>query len=854
MRLFNHDIRGSGPRWLRLSRQYASRALCLTAPGDVIQLPSTLRPHWAWIRDHYRRCGLNVTDRAVWDLSLERLADYPDHELSSFFFGEDEQRMRPDPSRRAITDRLNSKSGFIELAREVGALVPDTRLYAHKGAVAEGAPPRFPCYVKPDVSLAGVGIARCADAEALARALEKIPEREALQLQQALDASAFLNLQFSVRDGRLERLCVSERLSRGRRRYGNRAAACHAPWPVVEPLARKLVEQGLRGVFGFDVAVVEEGGEFRYYLIGGHPRYTASTYCHETARRLGVEGWEATTLRTGVRSLSELGIGELEYDPATGQGVVVVDWGGIRHGRPEVIALGKERGAMIEELERRVSSRRPVSLALTPPPQPPGDRLLLSPREMEWATGGRWVEVKDGVLPNLTGVSLQRSELRPGELYVYHRRKDPEGRLAGPVVASALARGAVAAMVRAGSIDREELPRLEVNDTQKALQDLATAASLKFDGSRVMVVGSHGKTGFKTQLHHLIHRRLPVHAHLSSKNLKRSVWRTLAAIPRRAECAIVEVAIPTSGVGRERALLVRPDFCVFTGIGPEHMRSHRTLERLIHNKADAVTGLRPGGRVVINADDEHFEALRTAIRRRSDASILTFGSAEWCDGRLIEASFEQPAWHVRAEVLGEEVVYTLPLLERYAPVASVGVLLMARLLGVELAAAAAEYAGYRNFMSSGNLYRIHLDGGPIHLYDQSRRGELKGFESTFELMARLQPPAGGRKILVTSEFINLEDNPGVEPDLERMKGLLKRAGIDLLYSVKAFERHAAALPEGVEWRLHGADAKAIEADLLATIRPNDMIFLRGVLAAGLSRLADQLRRMGEEGDGVEQLY
>ena len=131
----------------------------------------------------------------------------------------------------------------------------------------------------------------------------------------------------------------------------------------------------------------------------------------------------------------------------------------------------------------------------------------------------------------------------------------------------------------------------------------------------------------------------------------------------------------------------------------------------------------------------------------------------------MEASFSEFVWRVRADILGKLIEYDLPLWEDYAPLASVSVLLMAKLLGADLQACAAEYADYRNFESSGNMYRIKTAKGNIWVYDQSRRGELKGFESMFELMSRLHPEGGGRKIAVVSEFINLEDNPGITVDV-----------------------------------------------------------------------------------------
>lgn len=477
--------------------------------------------------------------------------------------------------------------------------------------------------------------------------------------------------------------------------------------------------------------------------------------------------------------------------------------------------------------------------------------LLLTLRDMERVTGGRWRNLPAGGL-EIFGINFYLPQVVAGDLFVYRTREGGTARDVGRAVDQAFKRGAVAALVPQGGISGSARPLLEVADPVKALQDMALGASLKFDGIRVLVTGSHGKTGFKTQLYHLIRKQMVTHATVSSANMEIPVMRVLASLPQGAAVAIVEAAVPARNIGRERAFLVRPDYCVITGIGPEHLKSHRTLENLVRHKAEVVTGLRPGGRCLLNGDDPCFPQLLEAVHSFSACPVLVFGSAPGCAGRLVSAEFAGFHWRVRAEILGEAIEYDLPLLEHYAPVASVAVLLQAKLLGADLTACVAEYDDYRNFESSGNLYRVPVGEGAMLVYDQTQRGELKGFESTFELMARLQPPPGGRKIAVLSEFINLEDNPGFDIDIERMRTLMAAAHIDLLFSVNAFERYAATIPPGVEWCKHGQGPEDIREPLLASVRENDMVFLRGVLAARLGVLTRALLDQG--GDAVDKIY
>jgi hypothetical protein len=120
------------------------------------------------------------------------------------------------------------------------------------------------------------------------------------------------------------------------------------------------------------------------------------------------------------------------------------------------------------------------------------------------------------------------------------------------------------------------------------------------------------------------------------------------------------------------------------------------------------------------------------------------------------------------------------------------------------------------------------------------------------LMSRLHPKQCGRKIAVLSEFINWEDNPGVMVDTGRMRSLMEAAGIGILFTVQEFKQHEGVLPTGMEWRLHGDTQEDIRADLLHTVRENDIVFIRGVKSARMSNLVSAL--LDRKGGTVEKIY
>jgi hypothetical protein len=105
-------------------------------------------------------------------------------------------------------------------------------------------------------------------------------------------------------------------------------------------MAEWLVEQGMRGGFAFDVAVVETNGESKHLAIECNPRWNGASYPTMIARKLGIEHWLARAFPTQHRMLADIDLTGIEYDPSTGEGVILVNWGPVLVGKLLVLLAG----------------------------------------------------------------------------------------------------------------------------------------------------------------------------------------------------------------------------------------------------------------------------------------------------------------------------------------------------------------------------------------------------------------------------------------------------------------------------------------------------------------------------------
>jgi hypothetical protein len=243
-------------------------------------------------------------------------------------------------------------------AEELGVPVPTTRCYADVTEIDETEIRKldFPCYLKAAVSVSGVGIYRCANRSELRSALGCFGAGVPVQVQAEVSTDCFLNLQYEVDSEGLSRLAATEQVLEGPAHQGNRFPARAEPWDCVEPMARWLYQQGMQGVFAFDVAVVEQNGGTDYLAIECNPRFNGASYPTAVARKLGIGHWLARVFKTECRTLADIDLTGLEYDSATGQGIVLVNWGPVLVGKLLVLLAGnpEAQSSLALELNARL--------------------------------------------------------------------------------------------------------------------------------------------------------------------------------------------------------------------------------------------------------------------------------------------------------------------------------------------------------------------------------------------------------------------------------------------------------------------------------------------------------------------
>ena len=354
--IVNHDIIHCTAEGVKGNHLYSGRALGITVPGDIIQLRSELKENWDSITAHYARVGLEHTSDVIWNVNMHHLGQFAGHSPSVFYFGPEQYINWGDHEWLSTTEYINSKNNFIEVAKETGVAIPKTLAFDSVTNIDDNVLSfiEFPCYLKAAVSVSGVGIYRCEDKQELLFAISRFHPGTPVQIQEEVVSKTFLNMQYKVENGYAVRLACTEQILEGFVHQGNRYPACCEPWGVVEPMAQWLVERNIKGIFAFDVAVVETAEGTKYKAIECNPRFNGASYPTLIANKLGIKQWVSKTFTTSYRKLEDIFIEHIEFKKHIGRGVILVNWGTVSEGKLMFIIAGNdmEKNYYEEELKR----------------------------------------------------------------------------------------------------------------------------------------------------------------------------------------------------------------------------------------------------------------------------------------------------------------------------------------------------------------------------------------------------------------------------------------------------------------------------------------------------------------------
>jgi len=206
----------------------------------------------------------------------------------------------------------------------------------------------------------------------------------------------------------------------------------------------------------------------------------------------------------------------------------------------------------------------------------------------------------------VTGWSVDSRTLQPGDLFFALRGPVNDGHAH---VAEVFEKGAVAAVVEE-SVGGG--PVLRVEDSLRALQQLAGWGRREWRGDVVAVTGSAGKTTTKDVIAEMLAAEMATAKNQGNLNNHVGLPLSLLRLEEKARVAVLEMGMNHAGEIRDLAEIARPDVGVVTNVGYAHIENFDSIEDIAAAKRELIEALGDRDTAVLNADDERVAAFATA--------------------------------------------------------------------------------------------------------------------------------------------------------------------------------------------------------------------------------------------------
>ncbi len=298
---------------------------------------------------------------------------------------------------------------------------------------------------------------------------------------------------------------------------------------------------------------------------------------------------------------------------------------------------------------------------------------------------------------------------------------------------------------------------------------------------KIGITGSYGKTSTKFILRDMLSIRYRVLATPGSFNTTMGVTRVIREqLMPSHQVFIAEMGARHVGDIQELCDLVHPSIGIITSVGPQHLDTFGTIDRIKNTKYELIQGLPEDGIAVFPADGAICEELyaRCPLERKALAP-----------GRLamenVRFTSEGTHFELVDHETGEQISCVTKMLGEYALSDMLLCAQVVRMLGFSMQEVARGIALVKPV--EHRLQLLKAEGG-ITIIDDAFNSNPRGAASALRVLARFP----GRHIIVTPGMVELGDQ---EAELNRVFGEQMAEAVDI--AVLVGKKHTLPIAEGM---------------------------------------------------------
>lgn len=456
----------------------------------------------------------------------------------------------------------------------------------------------------------------------------------------------------------------------------------------------------------------------------------------------------------------------------------------------------------------------------------------LTAAEVESGTGGTLVcGSKD---TGFAGVSIDTRTLQSGDLFFAIRGPNQDGHRFIP---DALSKGAFGAVVERGYEHPGKFPGVlvRVDDTHRALKDLAASVRRRWPGTLVAITGSMGKTTTRTFAAQVLQSAFNVYQTPGNYNNLFGLPLALFGLRHQHDFGIFEMGMSEPGEIAEMCRIAAPTIGILTNVAPVHLAFFNSVEEIAQAKGELARALPADGTLIFNADDRRVEGIAGEFSGRT----ISFGFSELANIRAGMVQIPTPD-QTRFELsyAGTTLMASIPFAGAHYVMNSLPAVALAHLSGISSEQVVESLGKLQQASMRGRILRF-VDGFAV--IDDSYNSNPQALMKMIEVLSAI--PSHTRRILVAGEMLEL----GKESDAMHFEcgTYAAHLGLDYVIGIQGAAREIvrAAVKSGMpDAQARFFDSADAAADFVVSVlHKGDLVLVKGSRGVHTEKIVQNLR-------------
>ena len=152
-------------------------------------------------------------------------------------------------------------------------------------------------------------------------------------------------------------------------------------------------------------------------------------------------------------------------------------------------------------------------------------------------------------------------------------------------------------------LDVKGIAVILVQDSVRAIRDIAEYVKSQVDVKTVAVTGSVGKTTTKEFISAVLDRKFNLYKTTGNFNSTIGMPMSMLELSQRNDAAVFEMGMSGLGEIEYMSEAAQPDIAVITNIGSSHLEALGSRENIRRAKMEITAGLKDGGTLFLNGDE-----------------------------------------------------------------------------------------------------------------------------------------------------------------------------------------------------------------------------------------------------------